>query len=236
MQASDGLTSGSLLDPAFFNNYQTGYPFRWAHVQCKGSYVSLNVAVPTGARSFTLPQRTLSMGTVATPNPPNVTGSPSGELTYTASVDTAPDIVVTVSPTSSALGGTTTTTVTVKSINGFSGTVALSLVGQSTGQLPALPSGGLASGGYTIVGEPAGMVEPSGPTAAQLAAHVQGTFSPASVTLASGGTATATLTLTSSSAGAAGTYPIEIEGDGTYTSGSNTVTVVRDGLTTLTLQ
>ena len=246
MQASDGLASSLMLDPAVFDNVASGVPFRASTAISAGSYTK-SVTLNTGAKTFTLPQRMLSVAVEGGP-PPQASGS--GRQVYSASVDISPDVVITVSPVSAALGGTATSVITVASINGFAGTVILGLVGQGpTGALPALPSGGSFPGGYTIVGMPAGatytggpnqvtqtMSGPYGPTVAQLAARVQGTFSVPSVTLTSGGTATATatLTLTSNSLGAAGTYPIEIEGDA-YPTGSSTATV-RDGLTTLTLQ
>lgn len=242
MQASDGLTSlpsgDPLLDPAVFNNAAVSsapVENRAFEVFSGGDYVTVGVPVAPGSTSFTLPVRTLSVGTDTALVGQGSLGN-GGFMTYSAAIDTAPDYVITVSNAGESPGGNSTSTVTVQSVNGFVGTVSLNLVGMiNTGALPPLPAGGAATGGYTVVqyqsGNPMGSPVTNGPTDAQLAARVSGTFSPTSVTLTANGSATSTLTLTSNAAGAVGTYPIEVQG--TYTN--NGSSIFRDGLGSLTL-
>ena len=228
MQANDEfLTTNNLSDPATFNNYGTGGPQRELKVQSSGAYVMVNVTLPPGALSFTLPQRMSSGGLGA----PKGAGTPGGNLTYTASIDTTPDVTIQVSSLTTVPSGTVSVPITVTSVNGCSGTVALSITGLPSGFLPSMPSGQSVSGGWTNLDMPSGGSSVNGPTVAQLAAGVTGSISPASVTLTSGGTATATLTLSAASWAALSTYSIQVQGVSTSGNGSGT----RDGLTTLTI-
>ena len=251
MQAYDGFTytySGypgmSFQDPCQYTNINSGYPFRLSTTTSQGSYVTTNISIPSGTTSFTLPARTVGLGLLSNVGPTE--SGPGGAMSYTASLDTAADFTVSVAAASTSIGTSTTATVTVQSVNGFAGTVALSLVGQPTGAVPTLPGSGstyqqalpysLINGTSAAIDNPTGGTSGGGsveygPTDAQEFAGVGGTFSPTSVTLTSGGSATTTLTLTST-AGATGTYPIQVQG--VYTPGSGSA-ITRDGFNTLNL-
>lgn len=101
-----------------------------------GGYTSSAVALSSGAASFTIPASTLSLGS------DTLTASYSGDSNYAAGTG-AVTIAVSngsyglsaTTPSAIAAGGTATSTVTVSSTNGYSGTVTLacSLTSSPTG-------------------------------------------------------------------------------------------------------
>jgi hypothetical protein len=117
----------------------------------------------------------------ATPIPPTATPTPNPN---------APDFSISVNPASATVvrPGSVQYTVNLTSLNGFSGSVGLSVSG--------LPS------------------------------KATGSFSPASVTLSSGGTGTSTLTISTQRGGPTGTFTLTITGTGGSVTHSQNVTLV----------
>jgi hypothetical protein len=136
--------------------------------------------------SFTFPTCGGGPGPTATPVPPTATPvpptptPPSGQSDFT--------LIVTPTSQTVARPGSTTYTVNLSSVNGFAGSVSLSVSG--------LPS------------------------------KTSGSFSPGSVTLASGGSGSSTLTITAANNGPRGTYTLTVTGTGGGQTHSQTVTLI----------
>jgi hypothetical protein len=136
--------------------------------------------------SFTFPTCGGGPGPTATPVPPTATPVPP---TPTPPCGQS-DFTLIVTPTSQTVArpGSTTYTVNLSSVNGFAGSVSLSVSG--------LPS------------------------------KTSGSFSPGSVTLASGGSGSSTLTITAANNGPRGTYTLTVTGTGGGQTHSQTVTLI----------
>jgi len=265
MQAYDGFTNGTLRDPCVYDlmSYLTTTPpqpnvgWRESQSESQGSYVETNLPVTLqttglykGYYTAQLPQRLMGLGKL-----PDlyVTSSPGGNMDYTVIVEsnpstTVPDYTITVAPCSISHRGSqpVPVIVTVAAVRGtgFTGTVNLSLVGQ-TGAVPAPPANdsvylqalpySTIGGSPATINQPAGVIDPqeqsSGPGDAEVFGGVTSSFSSTSVTLTSTvQSATVTLYL-SSATGAVGTFPIEVQGSCT----SSDFVTTRDGFNTLTI-
>ena len=132
-----------------------------------GGTVSLSVGgQPAGATSTFTPQTVVAPGsatlgiTTSSTTPPGsysltVTGT-SGGLVHTTSVTlvvSAPDFALSISPSSRniAVGGTASYTVTVSSLNGFTGTVVFSVSPVPPGATPSFDPGSVTGAGTSTL-------------------------------------------------------------------------------------
>lgn len=258
MQAYDGFTNGALRDPCVYDlvSYLTSTPpqspvgWRESQSLSSGSYVDLNLPVSlqtsgpyNGSYTAQLPQRQMGLGQLPALY---VTSNPGGNMDYTVIVDTSPDYTIRVAAGSLSHAGTQPVpllvTVTAVPGSGFSGTVNLSLVGQ-TGSWPAPPANNSVylqalpystiSGSAALINQQTGLVNlPGGPTDTEVFGRVSSYFSSTSVSVTPTQPGTSTLYV-SSTAGAVGTFPIEVQGN--WTNPNTNVVTTRDGFNSVTI-